>query len=93
MTTVDEFFTEHSDEYLKADKYAHLKGINQQMHIFHELHQYGMHDIVIATGHDTIYLGGDPNVFFERWGEEKTLDMIRCGLLHSEDHECFYMFV
>ena len=93
MKTLEDFFSEYEDEYLKADKYEHLRGINHQMNIFNELHQYGMHQIVTAVSHDTIWLGGDPNIFFERWGEEKTIDMIRCGLLFDSEYESFYMYV
>lgn len=93
MKTVAQFFEDNNNEFLKSEKYMHLAGVIQQMYVFSALAEYGMHQIVTSVTHDTIWLGGDPNVLFERWGEDKTLDMIRCGLLYDEDCESFYMFV
>ena len=88
------FFERNANEYLKHDSgYAHLQGVNPQMFIFNKFSEYGMHSIISGANHDVIYLGGDPDTMFEKYGPQIMLDMLRCGLLFNDEFACFYMNV
>lgn len=91
-----EFFDRHSDaEYLKFDRVENPLHARPDIHAFLLLDMLAPEpgrNMVCSACHDKFYLEPYPDKVLATATEENLIDLIRCGVMYSEEDESFWMF-
>lgn len=87
---VDALFKKHKKEYLKTDRLA--PGVEPaDARAIVILSKYCIGPVIAGAEHDEVFLAVDGNKFCQNTSEEEIVELIRCGVMNSE--EGFKMFV
>lgn len=89
-----EVFDKHNDEYLKFGKIENQLSSRPDIHAFILLNNIipGDNDIIQAAEHDEYYLRIDLDKLQKVITEDQVIDLIRCGVRHSIEHNCLCLF-
>ena len=92
MDTHDRF-EKVNDDYLKFDMIEKKRNKRPDLHAFLLLDelQPGTSDIVSDAQHDIIYLDIEEETM-EKFTDEQILELVRCGVSHSDEYDSLYMF-
>jgi len=95
--TLHELFEKHNGEYLKKERIESVrrKHARPDLNAFLLLDSLvpGTRDMVSDAEHDEIYLDAKLGDFCKVATEADVIDLIRCGVLHDREFDCFCMFV
>lgn len=88
-------FKEIGDEYLEFDRVEHKLSARPDLHAFLLLDQLvpDAQDMVCAAEHDVVYLQPDATELANKLTRQQIIDLCRCGVRYSSEHECLCMFV
>jgi hypothetical protein len=95
MINIAEVFEKFDDEFNKFERIVDPPSNRPDLCAFLLLDRImpGKKDIVSAAEHDEIWLEIDVETFAETATEEDVLTLIRCGVMHDKEFDCFSMFV
>ena len=94
MNKLEKLYEKYEDEYLKFDKVDNKLSNRPDLHAFLLLDKLfpSTTDIIAAAEHDEFYLEIEPDKLSRKATEEQILELIRCGVLYSEDNDSLFMF-
>ena len=96
IENLEELFDKHDDEYLEFERIQNKLSSRPDIHAFillNSLVQSDSRDMVSAAEHDEIFLDVDPEELAQVATEEQIVDLIRCGVRYSAEHDSLAMFV
>lgn len=89
-----ERFEAVNGEYLEFGRIENKRSQRPDMHawlLLDELFPNPGRDMVSAAEHDEIYL--DVKGWkLEKLTDDQILELVRCGVMHSDEHDCLWMF-
>lgn len=82
-------------EFLKFDRVTNKLSTRPDLHAFLLLTSLvpNTSDIIGGAEHDIVYLNVDVEKFLAVATKDHLIELHRCGVLYSDEHEGFYMFV
>lgn len=86
---------DHEDEFLKFAKVENKRSSRKDIHAFLLLDELfpGDEDILSWAGHDEVTLSIDIEEFNARATEAQMIELLRCGVMYSDEYDCLSMFV
>jgi hypothetical protein len=81
-------------DYIKFDRVERKRSRRPDLHAFLLLDELvpGARDIVCGSQHDVFYLDVEPGDLAAVVTDAQVLELVRCGVMHSEADECLRMF-
>lgn len=88
-------FGKHEDEYLKFERIASPLSQRPDLHAFLLLEKLdpGTIDIVSAAEDDEIWLATDCTALAKVITDEQVRDLVRCGIMFSDEYDALHLFV
>lgn len=88
-----EIWEKHNDEYCKFENVIIKLSSRPDIHAFIKLNELfpGDRDIICASHHDEYFLDIEGEQI-NQICESDIIDLIRCGVMYSEEYDCLSMF-
>lgn len=90
-----ETFDKFDDHFLKFNHFANKLHRRSDLCAFMllDLLVPGTNNMIISVEHDEIYLDTDCEKLASVASELDIMNLVQCGVIYDEDHECLKMFV
>lgn len=87
-------FEQFEDEYGKFDRIENPRSKRPDLHAFLLLDeiQPGTRDLISASEHDEFYLDIDCEAFAAVATDDQIKELVRCGIMHSDDLDSLSMY-
>jgi hypothetical protein len=98
MSRLHDLFESFNDDFLKFEGMVDKRSTRRDIHAFLLLEEIAPSSnknwvpIICASEHDEIWLDTDCAVLADKATPEQIHELVRCGVMYSDEYDCLSMF-